>query len=66
MTCTFTPLTGMCSLIVDIRLCTGNGKQGFQNKIQEHNFVVDGMGILGNVHSERNLTYYEVALSGHM
>ena len=24
------------------------------------------MGALGNMHSERGLTYYEVALSGHM
>ena len=40
--------------------------QGFQTPIEEDSFVVDGMGALGNVHSERGLTYYEVALSGHM
>ena len=40
--------------------------QGFQTPIPEANFIVDGMGALGNVHTERGLTYYEVALSGHM
>ncbi|KIP03345.1 hypothetical protein PHLGIDRAFT_77748 [Phlebiopsis gigantea 11061_1 CR5-6] len=45
---------------------TGNNLQGFQTPIKEGSLIVDGMGTLGNVHSERNLTYYEVALSGHM
>ena len=45
---------------------TWNGKQGFQTPIKNDSFVVDGMGALGNVHTERGLTYYEVALSGHM
>ena len=44
----------------------GNGLQGFQTPIQNDSFIVDGMGALGNVHSERGLTYFEVALSGHM
>ena len=44
----------------------GNGLQGFQTPIKNDSFVVDGMGALGNVHTERGLTYYEVALSGHM
>lgn len=45
---------------------SGNGLQGFQTPIQNESFVVDGMGVMGNMHSERGLTYYEVALSGHM
>ncbi|KIJ33176.1 hypothetical protein M422DRAFT_183566 [Sphaerobolus stellatus SS14] len=44
----------------------GNGLQGFQTPIQNESFIVDGMGVMGNLHSERGLTYYEVALSGHM
>lgn len=45
---------------------TWAGKQGFQTPIQNDSFVVDGVGALGNMHSERGLTYFEVALSGHM
>ena len=44
----------------------GGGKQGFQTPIQNDSFVVDGMGALGTTHTERGLTFYEVALSGHM
>ena len=44
----------------------GEGKQGFQKPIQNDSLIVDGMGALGTAHSERGLTYYEVALSGHM
>ena len=44
----------------------GNGMQGFQTPIQNDSFVVDGMGALGRTHTERGLTFYEVALSGHM
>ena len=44
----------------------GNGLQGFQTPIKNDSFVVDGMGALGRVHSERGLTFYEVELSGHM
>ncbi|EKM58970.1 uncharacterized protein PHACADRAFT_249107 [Phanerochaete carnosa HHB-10118-sp] len=51
---------------VVIQNMTWNGLQGFQTPIEEDSFVVDGMGALGNMHSERGLTYYEVALSGHM
>ena len=40
--------------------------QGFQTPIQNDSFVVDGMGALGTTHTERGLTYFEVALSGHM
>ncbi|KAI0035196.1 alpha/beta-hydrolase [Vararia minispora EC-137] len=45
---------------------TWGGAQGFQSPLVESSFVVDGMGPLGNVQSERGLTYYEVVLSGHM
>jgi hypothetical protein len=45
---------------------TGAGKQGFQKPLVNDSFLVDGMGPLGNVQSERGLTYYEVSLSGHM
>jgi len=51
---------------VVIQNMTWNGLQGFQTPIEEDTFIVDGMGALGNMHSERGLTYYEVALSGHM
>ena len=44
----------------------GNGFQGFQTPIQNDSFIVDGMGALGQTHTERGLTYFEVALSGHM
>ncbi|KAI0773570.1 alpha/beta-hydrolase [Fomes fomentarius] len=49
-----------------IQNMTWNGLQGFQTPIQNDSFVVDGMGALGHTHTERGLTYYEVALSGHM
>jgi carboxypeptidase D len=45
---------------------TWGGKQGFQKAITTDSFVIDGIGAYGNVQSERNLTYYEVSLSGHM
>ena len=45
---------------------TGGGKQGFQTPIVQDSFIVDGIGALGNLHSERKLTYIEVVLSGHM
>jgi carboxypeptidase D len=44
----------------------GNGLQGFQTPIADDSFIVDGVGAYGTMHSERGLTYYEVALSGHM
>ncbi|KAI9059042.1 alpha/beta-hydrolase [Trametes sanguinea] len=49
-----------------IQNMTWNGKQGFQLPIQNDSFVVDGMGALGTTHTERGLTFFEVALSGHM
>ncbi|KAG1768812.1 Alpha/Beta hydrolase protein [Suillus occidentalis] len=45
---------------------TWNGLQGFQTPITQDSFIVDGVGAYGTMHSERGLTYYEVALSGHM
>ncbi|KAH9856035.1 alpha/beta-hydrolase [Lenzites betulinus] len=49
-----------------IQNMTWNGQQGFQEPIQPDSLIVDGMGALGTAHSERGLTYFEVALSGHM
>lgn len=46
--------------------CTGGGKQGFQSPIQNDSFIVDGIGAIGTMHTERGLTYYEVEQSGHM
>jgi carboxypeptidase D len=40
--------------------------QGFRQPIVNDSFIVDGVGALGNVQSERGLTYVEVALAGHM
>jgi hypothetical protein len=45
---------------------TWNGLQGFQTPIANDSFIVDGVGALGTAHTERGLTYYEVALCGHM
>jgi carboxypeptidase D len=45
---------------------TWGGKQGFQKPLKTDSFIVDGIGAYGNMQSERNLTYYEVSLSGHM
>ncbi|KAK2467440.1 hypothetical protein APHAL10511_000675 [Amanita phalloides] len=51
---------------IAIQNMTWAGQQGFQTAIAEDNFVVNGIGSVGNVHQERGLTYYEVILSGHM
>jgi len=51
---------------IAIQNMTWNGMQGFQTPIQNDSFIVDGIGALGNMHSERGLTYFEVDLSGHM
>lgn len=48
------------------RCIVGNGLQGFQTPIANDSFIVDGVGALGTAHTERGLTYVEVALSGHM
>ncbi|KAI0352504.1 alpha/beta-hydrolase [Trametes cingulata] len=49
-----------------IQNMTWNGKQGFQTPIKNDSFIVDGMGAMGTAHTERGLTFFEVALSGHM
>uniref|UniRef100_A0A0W0FQN8 Carboxypeptidase n=1 Tax=Moniliophthora roreri TaxID=221103 RepID=A0A0W0FQN8_MONRR len=49
-----------------IQNMTWGGVQGFQTPIEKDSFIVEGMGALGNAHTERNFTYVEVALSGHM
>ncbi|KAG1817704.1 Alpha/Beta hydrolase protein [Suillus subaureus] len=51
---------------IAIQNMTWNGLQGFQTPIANDSFIVDGVGAYGTMHSERGLTYYEVALSGHM
>ncbi|KAF7331480.1 Carboxypeptidase [Mycena kentingensis (nom. inval.)] len=49
-----------------IQNMTWGGMQGFQTPIANDSFIVDGVGSLGTMHTERKLTYIEVALSGHM
>ncbi|KAI0301888.1 Alpha/Beta hydrolase protein [Multifurca ochricompacta] len=45
---------------------TWAGEQGFQTPIANDSFIVDGVGALGNIHTERGLTYAEISLAGHM
>lgn len=35
---------------------TWNGLQGFQTPIEDESFIVDNMGVFGNMHQERGLT----------
>ncbi|KAF8905762.1 Alpha/Beta hydrolase protein [Gymnopilus junonius] len=49
-----------------IQNMTWGGLQGFQTPIANDSFIVDGVGALGTIHTERGLTYFEVELSGHM
>ncbi|CAE6369106.1 unnamed protein product [Rhizoctonia solani] len=51
---------------IAIQNMTWHGKQGFQKPIQSESFIIEGFGILGSMHQERNLTYVEVDLAGHM
>jgi len=44
---------------------TWAGQQGFQTPIATDSFIVDNIGALGNMQSERGLTYVEVTLAGH-
>ncbi|KAH9046623.1 Alpha/Beta hydrolase protein [Lactarius hengduanensis] len=44
----------------------GGGKQGFQSAPKPDSFIVDGVGAFGTVQSERGLTFYELAITGHM
>jgi carboxypeptidase D len=48
-----------------IQNMTWYGKQGFQVEPNAR-FIVPNQGDMGFVHTERGLTYVEVALSGHM
>ena len=50
---------------IAIQNMTWNGLQGFQVEPSAR-FIVPNQGDLGLVHTERGLTYVEVALSGHM
>ncbi len=43
----------------------GAGMQGFQKPIVDDSFIVDGVGALGRMQSERGLTYVEISLAGH-
>ncbi|CAE6336317.1 unnamed protein product [Rhizoctonia solani] len=51
---------------IAIQNMTWHGQQGFQRPIANESFIIEGFGILGAMHQERNLTYVEVDLSGHM
>ncbi|RDB24738.1 hypothetical protein Hypma_007941 [Hypsizygus marmoreus] len=51
---------------IAIQNMTWGGAQGFQTPIESENFLVENMGIYGNMHTERKLTYVEFYFSGHM
>ncbi|KAI0825257.1 alpha/beta-hydrolase [Trametes gibbosa] len=51
---------------IAIQNMTWHGKQGFQSPIEPESFVVDNMGVFGNQHTERGLTFVEFYYSGHM
>ncbi|KAF7321520.1 Carboxypeptidase [Mycena kentingensis (nom. inval.)] len=51
---------------IAIQNMTWGGMQGFQTPIEPETFTVKGMGVLGNEHTERGLTYIEFFYSGHM
>ncbi|OBZ69475.1 Serine-type carboxypeptidase F [Grifola frondosa] len=51
---------------IAIQNMTWNGAQGFQTPIEPESFTVKNMGVFGNMHTERNLTYVEFYYSGHM
>ncbi|KAA1474008.1 alpha/beta-hydrolase [Dentipellis sp. KUC8613] len=51
---------------IAIQNMTWNGAQGFQTPIQNESFHVKDMGVYGNMHQERGLTYVEFYYSGHM
>ncbi|KAJ7594632.1 alpha/beta-hydrolase [Mycena floridula] len=51
---------------IAIQNMTWNEAQGFQTPIESENFIVEGMGVMGNTHTERGLTYVEFYYSGHM
>ncbi|KAA1465940.1 alpha/beta-hydrolase [Dentipellis sp. KUC8613] len=51
---------------IAIQNMTWGGAQGFQTPIQNESFHVKDMGVYGNMHQERGLTYVEFYYSGHM
>ncbi|KAI0053271.1 alpha/beta-hydrolase [Auriscalpium vulgare] len=51
---------------IAIQNMTWGGLQGFQTPIEPETFSVKNMGVYGNMHQERNLTYVEFFYSGHM
>ncbi|THH07732.1 hypothetical protein EW145_g3187 [Phellinidium pouzarii] len=51
---------------IAIQNMTWNGAQGFQTPIEPETFTVKNMGIFGNEHTERGLTFVEFYFSGHM
>ncbi|KAG1800316.1 Alpha/Beta hydrolase protein [Suillus plorans] len=54
--------------LADFRLIADGDRIAIQKQtpIANDSFILDGVGAYGSMHSERGLTYYEVALSGHM
>ncbi|KAI0061166.1 alpha/beta-hydrolase [Artomyces pyxidatus] len=51
---------------IAIQNMTWSGLQGFQTPIEDEAFIVKDMGVYGNMHQERGLTYVEFYYSGHM
>lgn len=51
---------------IAIQNMTWNGAQGFQTPIEDESFRLKDMGVYGNTHTERGLTYVEFFYSGHM
>ncbi|KAF7315184.1 Carboxypeptidase [Mycena indigotica] len=51
---------------IAIQNMTWGGLQGFQTPIEPESFKVKNMGVFGNEHTERGLTYVEFYYSGHM
>lgn len=51
---------------IAIQNMTWGGSQGFQTPIENETFTVKDMGVYGNTHEERGLTYVEFYFSGHM
>ncbi|KAJ3517268.1 hypothetical protein NLJ89_g613 [Agrocybe chaxingu] len=51
---------------IAIQNMSWEGAQGFQALIEDETFTVQNMGVYGNMHTERKLTYVEFFFSGHM
>lgn len=62
--------------LLTIQNMTWGGKQGFQEPVEDDFYVpyhsdfevgtLSSAGIVGKTHTERNLTFFSIALSGHM